>query len=594
MERNKIIQRKKIVVLGCVMICLILLLMGRVGYLMTFKAQHYHELAEELHERERNIKAKRGKILDRHGEILADNRTVCTISVIRNQVEDQEEVISNLMDMLELPEEYVRKRVEKRSVREKIKSNVSKEIGDELRKKNIPGIKIDEDYKRYYPYDELGSKVLGFTGSDNQGILGLEVFYDQFLTGKNGQILTVTDARGIEQNDIGEKRKEPVAGLNLYTSIDLNIQKYATQLAKQVYETKEAKRVSIIVMDVKNGEILALSDVPEYNLNKPYELTTEMEQMIQNANTANPDEEKPLAELNEKQKQEWLNKMWRNSCIHDTYEPGSVFKIITAATGLETGVVKLEDSFYCPGYIIVEDRRIRCAKVQGHGSQSFVEGFMNSCNPVFITLGERIGVDNFYEYMKKFKLFSKTGIDLPGEATMIMHKKENVGEVELATVSFGQSFQLTPIRFMTTVSGLINGGNMIVPHFGVRVVSEDKNNIIEFTYPQEKIDISSKTTEDLRMMMEQVVEKGGGKNCYIEGYRIGGKTATSQTLPRGTGKYIAAFLGTYPADDPEIMAMAIIQEPTGMYYGGQIAAPVIRQLFENILPYLQDKRYNKE
>lgn len=578
MERNKMNQKKKTFVLGVMVMTVLVLLIGRVFYLMTFKAEHYSALADELHERERDIKAKRGRIFDASGQILADNRTVCTVSVINSQITEPERVIETLTEVLGLSEEYVTKRVEKWSAREKIKSNVAKELGDTLRRENMEGVKIDEDFKRYYPYDELASKVLGFTGSDNQGILGLEVFYDSYLTGEKGQILTITDAKGIEQTDIGEKREEPVAGLDLYTSIDLPIQKYATQLAKQVYATKQAKKVSIIVMNVQNGEILAMADEPEYNLNEPYTLIEEITEL-----------EEESRNLTEKQRQDLLNKMWRNSCIHDTYEPGSVFKIITAATGLETGAVSLTDQFYCPGYIIVEDRRIRCAKIAGHGSQDFIHGFMNSCNPVFITAGMRIGVDRFFDYMQRFGLYQKTGIDLPGEAGLIMHKKENVGEVELATVSFGQSFQLTPIRFMTTVSAIINGGNMVTPHFGVRAMDKEKTRIIDFEYPVTKIDISQETTEAIRMMMEQVVENGGGKNCYIEGYRIGGKTATSQTLPRGTGKYIASFLGTYPADNPQIMAMAIIHEPTGQYYGGQIAAPVIRQLFENILPYLSSK-----
>ena len=578
MERNKMNQKKKTFVLGVMVMTVLVLLIGRVFYLMTFKAEHYSALADELHERERDIKAKRGRIFDASGQILADNRTVCTVSVINSQITEPERVIETLTEVLGLSEEYVTKRVEKWSAREKIKSNVAKELGDTLRRENMEGVKIDEDFKRYYPYDELASKVLGFTGSDNQGILGLEVFYDSYLTGEKGQILTITDAKGIEQTDIGEKREEPVAGLDLYTSIDLPIQKYATQLAKQVYATKQAKKVSIIVMNVQNGEILAMADEPEYNLNEPYTLIEEITEL-----------EEESRNLTEKQRQDLLNKMWRNSCIHDTYEPGSVFKIITAATGLETGAVSLTDQFYCPGYIIVEDRRIRCAKIAGHGSQDFIHGFMNSCNPVFITAGMRIGVDRFFDYMQRFGLYQKTGIDLPGEAGLIMHKKENVGEVELATVSFGQSFQLTPIRFMTTVSAIINGGNMVTPHFGVRAMDKEKIRIIDFEYPVTKIDISQETTEAIRMMMEQVVENGGGKNCYIEGYRIGGKTATSQTLPRGTGKYIASFLGTYPADNPQIMAMAIIHEPTGQYYGGQIAAPVIRQLFENILPYLSSK-----
>lgn len=586
-RRNMTIQKRKTFVL-CVMCVTILLLLGvRVGYLMILCSEHYTELATQLHERERDIKAARGRIIDSTGTILADNKTVCTISVIHSQLEEPEKVIDMLCRELGLSEEYVRKRVEKYSARERIKSNVDKETGDRIRNYDMAGVKVDEDYKRYYPYDDLASKVLGFTGGDNQGIIGLEVTYDQYLTGKKGQILTLTDAKGIELDGMGERRKEPEAGKDLYVSIDVNIQRYAAQLAKQAYETKQAAGVSIIVMNVNNGEILAMVDVPEFHLNDPYTLIDEFQvQAVQPENA-----EEGQTEGKQESTQDLLNKMWRNGCINDTYEPGSTFKIITAAAGLESGAVRLEDQFSCPGFIIVDDRKIRCHKIAGHGAEDFTHAVMNSCNPVFITVGLRIGVERYYEYFTRFGLKQKTGIDLPGEAGTIVHQPDKIGEVELATMSFGQSFQITPIRLMTTVSGLINGGKLVTPHFGVKAVSVDGTSVDEFVYPVTEGILSSDTTEKLRYALEQVVENGGGKNGYVEGFRVGGKTATSQTLPRGNGRYIASFLGFAPANDPKVMALAIIDTPQGTYYGGQIAAPVVRQLFENILPYLEEIGY---
>lgn len=586
-RRNMTIQKRKTFVL-CVMCVAILLLLGvRVGYLMILCSEHYTELATQLHERERDIKAARGRIIDSTGTILADNKTVCTISVIHSQLEEPEKVIDMLCRELGLSEEYVRKRVEKYSARERIKSNVDKETGDRIRNYDMAGVKVDEDYKRYYPYDDLASKVLGFTGGDNQGIIGLEVTYDQYLTGKKGQILTLTDAKGIELDGMGERRKEPEAGKDLYVSIDVNIQRYAAQLAKQAYETKQAAGVSIIVMNVNNGEILAMVDVPEFHLNDPYTLIDEFQvQAVQPENA-----EEGQTEGKQESTQDLLNKMWRNGCINDTYEPGSTFKIITAAAGLESGAVRLEDQFSCPGFIIVDDRKIRCHKIAGHGAEDFTHAVMNSCNPVFITVGLRIGVERYYEYFTRFGLKQKTGIDLPGEAGTIVHQPDKIGEVELATMSFGQSFQITPIRLMTTVSGLINGGKLVTPHFGVKAVSVDGTSVDEFVYPVTEGILSSDTTEKLRYALEQVVENGGGKNGYVEGFRVGGKTATSQTLPRGNGRYIASFLGFAPANDPKVMALAIIDTPQGTYYGGQIAAPVVRQLFENILPYLEEIGY---
>lgn len=579
MARNKTMQKKKTFVLCVLTILALCLLMVRLGYLMLMCSAHYTELADMLHERERDIKAARGRIIDSTGIVLADNRTVCTISVIHSQIREPETVIEVLTRELGLSQDYVRARVEKYSARERIKSNVDKETGDRIRNLDLAGVKVDEDYKRYYPYDDLASKVLGFTGADNQGIVGLEVKYDKYLTGKKGQILTLTDAKGIELDGMGEKRKEPVAGSDLYVSLDVNIQKYAMQLARQAYETKKAAGVSIIVMNVRNGEILAMTDVPEFNLNEPFTLIPEIT------------DETDTDGLSSEKKQELLNAMWRNGCINDTYEPGSTFKIITAAAGLEAGIVTLEDRFSCSGAIIVDDRRIRCHKAGGHGAESFTDAVKNSCNPVFITVGLRLGAERYYEYFNKFGMKQKTGIDLPGEAGTIMHQLDKIGEVELATISFGQSFQITPVRLMATVAGIINGGDVVTPHFGVKVVNEAQGSMEEFEYPMLQGIVSQDTTEKMRYVLEQVVENGGGKNGYVEGFRVGGKTATSQTLPRGTGRYISSFLGFAPANDPQVMAIAIIDTPQGTYYGGQIAAPVIRQLFENILPYLEEKGY---
>ena len=553
-----------------------MVLIGRLVYLMVFQSEYYMEKAKELHERERSIKAARGRIIDANGEILADNRTVCTISVIHNQIEDAEQVIAVLSKELGLSEDYVRKRVEKYSAIEKIKSNVDKSVGDTIRAYELAGVKVDEDYKRYYPYDSLASKVLGFTGGDNQGIIGLEVIYEEYLQGEAGMILTVTDAKGVEVPEAGEERIEPVNGKDLYISLDMNIQSYATQLAMQTMETKQAESVSIIVMNPQNGEIKAMVNVPEFDLNNPYTLPEDLEE----------------ADLDAERKQELLNAMWRNGCINDTYEPGSTFKTVTAAAALEEGVVTVDDTFSCPGYVMVEDRRIRCHKVAGHGAENFVQATMNSCNPVFVTVGRRLGVDNYYKYFKRFGLLDKTGIDLPGEAGTIMHKKENIGLVELATISFGQSFQITPIQLAVTVSSFVNGGRRVTPHFGIRVADTDGSNSQSFAYQIRENIVSAETSETMKYLLEQVVENGGGQKAYIEGYRIGGKTATSQTLPRGSGKYIASFIGFAPADNPEILALCIINHPQGVYYGGQIAAPVVKQLFENILPYLDNMDYN--
>lgn len=572
--KNKTFNRQKIVIVFFACLFIFLLLLGRLTWLMVADSVYYTEKARELHERERSIKAARGRILDAGGKVIADNKTVCTISVIHSQITDPEKVIEVLSRELELPADSVRRRVEKYSSIERIKSNVDKEMGDRIREYDLNGVKVDEDYKRYYPYEKLASKVLGFTGGDNQGIIGLEVKYEDYLKGTDGTILTVTDAGGVEIEEAGENRVEPVDGNDLYISLDMNIQSYADQLARQVMETKEADRVSILVMNPKNGEILAMADVPEFDLNHPYEIGEE------------------YGSVSEEKKQEILNGIWRNGCINDTYEPGSTFKIITAAAGLEEGAVTVEDTFFCPGYIMVEDRRIRCHKTTGHGSETFVDGTKNSCNPVFITVGLRIGVDRYYHYFKQFGLLQKTGIDLPGEAGTIMHKKEDMKAVELATVSFGQSFQITPIQLAATVSSIVNGGNRITPHFGVRSMNKDKTQIKNFSYPVTEHIVSEETSATMRMILEQVVESGSGKNGYVEGARVGGKTATSQTLPRGSGRYIASFLGFAPADDPEVLALAIIHNPQGVYYGGQIAAPVVRQLFENILPYLGKMDYN--
>ena len=575
-EKHKTFHRKKTFTAFLICLAAFLGLAGRLVYLMVYSSAYYSDAADSLHQRERSIKAKRGRILDAAGNVLADNRTVCTVSVIHNQITDPDAVVEVLARELELEEDYVRARVEKYSAIERIKSNVDKETGDAIRACGLSGVKVDEDYKRYYPFDSLASRVLGFTGADNQGIVGLEVKYEEYLEGEPGTILTVTDARGIEVDEEGESRLEPVDGDDLYISMDLNIQQYAEQLAEQVMAAKEAESVSILVMKPDNGEILAMVNVPEFNLNDPFTLP----------------EGTDTAGLSEEEKQDLLNQMWRNPCISDTYEPGSVFKTITAAAALEEGVVTMEDTFNCPGYVMVEDRRIRCHKITGHGMQTFVEATMNSCNPVFVTVGLRLGAENYYRYFEQFNLLEKTGVDLPGEAGTIMHKLEDIGAVELATISFGQSFQVTPIRLAATISSLINGGNAVTPHFGVKTVDAQGNVTNRFEYPVREGMVSEDTVEKLRYMLEQVVENGGGHNGYVEGYRVGGKTATSQTLPRGTGRYIASFMGFAPADNPKVLAMAIITNPQGTYYGGQVAAPVVRQLFENILPYLEDMDYN--
>ena len=570
MERNKTYHRRKICVFAAVVLVAVCVLLGRLVYLMIFRGDYYSRLATDLQQRERQIKAARGKILDVNGVVLAGNRSVCTISVIHNQIQDPEAVIAMLVKELDLPEERVRKRVEKYSSIERIKSNVDKETGNRILAYGYAGVKVDEDYKREYPFDDLASKVLGFTGGDNQGIIGLETVYDKYLQGTDGTILTTTDARGVEVDNIGEERIEPVAGNNLRLSLDSNIQLFAAQAAEKAYLQKEADSVSILVMNPKNGEILAMVDYPEFNLNEPFVLTEPYREY------EGTDEE-----------QEYLNQMWRNHCINDTYEPGSTFKIITSAAALEEGVVSLEDRFHCPGYIVVEDRRIRCHKTTGHGAESFVEGIENSCNPVFINVGLRIGADRFYDYFGQFGLLDKTHIDLPGEAATIMHKRENIGLVELATISFGQSFQITPIQLATTVSSIINGGNRVTPHFGMQVEDAAGNCIEKFSYEQDQVICSPGTSEKMRYLLEKVVSEGGGKKAYIEGYNIGGKTATSQTLPRSANRYISSFLGFAPADDPQVLVLVIIRNPSGVYYGGTSAAPVAKEIFENILPYLE-------
>lgn len=569
MKNKTYIRRKELLVFLCAGI-LLLGLIGRLAYLMIFEADYYQKKAEDLHERERQIKAARGEIVDANGVVLATNQTVCTISVIHSQLEDKEQVIRVLTQELELEEAVVRKKVEKVSARELIRSNVAKEVGDKIREYEMPGVKVDEDYKRYYPFDDLASKVIGFTGSDNQGIIGLEVKYEAYLKGQNGTILTTTDARGIELQGIAEERIEPIAGKTLQVSLDYNIQTYAQQAAEKVMEEKQADKVVILIMNPQNGEIMAMVNVPEFHLNTPFSLDAlGLEKVPEN----------------EEEKQELLNQMWRNTCINDTYEPGSVFKIFTTSAALEAGVLKLSDQFYCPGYRIVEDRKIRCHKTIGHGSETFFQAIQNSCNPVFIDIGLRIGAEGFYNYFQKFGLTKKTGIDLPGEAGTITHKLENVGLVELATMSFGQSFQITPIQVATLVSSAVNGGNRITPHLGTRIIDEEGETVEEFTYASETV-MSEQTSESMRELLESVVAEGGGKNAVIEGYEIGGKTATSQTLPRSAYKYISSFVGFAPADNPQVLGLCIIYHPQGVYYGGTIAAPVIRTIFENILPYL--------
>ena len=578
MYSNLTKHRKNIAVLALLIAIVMVSLSGRLGYLMLFCSEHYSAMAEDLHQRERTIKAARGRIIDANGVVIADNRTVCTISVIYNQVKDREQVIRVLCDELDL--DLVRKRVEKRSSREIIKTNVDKELGDQIRSYRLAGVKVDEDYKRYYPYDSLASKVLGFTGGDNQGIIGLEVKYEKYLKGMNGKILTMSDAKGVEIENAAEDRIEPIPGNDLHISLDVNIQKYAEQLAYQVLEKKNAKKVSIIVMNPQNGELMAMVNVPEFNLNDPFTLNQNLRsQSLQEMAAANQG-------ATGAGKQELLNQMWRNTCINDTYEPGSTFKIITAAAGLESGVVKLTDQFSCPGFRVVEDRKIRCHKVGGHGAETFLQGAMNSCNPVFIDVGQRLGVDGYYKYFTQFGLKGKTGIDLPGEAATIMHKKENMGLVELATVSFGQSFQITPVQLITTAASIVNGGNRVTPHFGVETVSADGTSVHKLDYPSGGRILSEETSATMRYVLEQVVSEGSGKKAKLEGYRIGGKTATSEKLPRSLKKYISSFIGFAPADNPQVMAPITIDEPEGIYYGGTIAAPVVGDLFKNILPYL--------
>ena len=568
MIRTMVYHRKKIWMVFLICIMLLLGLVGRLWYLMNVRAEYYSKKAEDLHERERDIKAARGKILDIRGNILADNRTVCTVSVIHSQIKDPEKVIRVLSGALSVKEEDIRKKVEKVSSIERIQTNVEKSIGDRIREYDLEGVKVDEDYRRYYPYGSLASKVLGFTGGDNQGIIGLEVKYDEILKGEPGKILTVTDARGVEIDGTGERRKEPVSGNTLRTSLDVNIQEYVQQAAGKVMEEKQAERVSILLMNPQNGEIYACVNVPEFDLNDPF--------MLQQDTTG----------LSEKEIQDLLNQMWRNACINDTYEPGSTFKIITMSAGLSEGVVSPNDSFFCPGYKIVEDRRIHCHKRTGHGAENFVQGAQNSCNPVFIEVGLRLGVEKFCDYFRNFGLMEKTEIDLPGEASTIMHKEENIGEVELATMAFGQSFQITPIRLAATVSALVNGGKMVTPHVATDVLDEEGNVVKHLKFPEKEGVLSEETSRTVREILESVVSEGSGKNAYLEGYSIGGKTATSQTLPRSANRYISSFLGFTPAEHPTVLGLCIIRNPQGVYYGGTICAPVIRDIFSNVLPYL--------
>ena len=569
MQHLKLYQKGKIVFLFFAVTAILTAACGRLAYLMIVQSDYYGKKAQALHERERSIKAARGKIVDRNGIVLADNRSVCTVSVIHSQIRDPERVIAELAELLELPEDTVRKRVEKVSSIERISSNVPKETGDAILARQLEGVKVDEDYRRYYPYDSLASKVIGFTGGDNQGIVGLEVRYDDWLSGKDGKILTMTNAYGQELEQEGELRQEPVTGNQLTISLDCNLQMYCEQAAQKVMLEKNADEVSVILMNPKNGEIFAMVNVPEYNLNEPFTLNVET-----------------ASDLKESEKQDLLNQMWRNACINDTYEPGSTFKIITTAAALEQGVVTVNDSFYCPGYKIVEDRRIRCHKTTGHGAETFTQGIMNSCNPVFIELGLRLGAENFYHYFEQFGLLRKTGIDLPGEAATIMHKKENIGQVELATISFGQSFQITPIQLVTTVSSLINGGTRVVPHFGVSVQNAEGETRKTFSYDETEGTVSTATSKTLCDLLEHVVSEGTGKKAAIEGFSIGGKTATSQTLPRSDYKYIASFLGFAPAENPQVIGLIVIDNPQGVYYGGTVAAPVMKEIFENALPYL--------
>ena len=568
MRKNRTYHKKKTVVVFAACVLMLMGLMGRMVYLMVIRSDYYAKKAEQLHERERDIKAARGRILDCKGEVLADNKAVCTISVIHSQIKEPEKVIRMLEKELGLSYETAKKRVETVSAIERVKTNVEKSVGDKIRSYGLEGVKVDEDFKRDYPYEELASKVLGFTGGDNQGIIGLEVKYEDVLQGINGKILTTTDARGVELSELGEYRAEPVPGYDLHLSLDKNIQMYAQQAAEKVMEEKEADAVSILLLNPQNGEIYA--NVPEFNLNEPFTLNTDID----------------TSGMTDKELQDACNQMWRNLTINDTYEPGSTFKIITMAAGLSQGVVHRDDRFSCPGFRVVEDRRIHCHKRTGHGAESFVEGAMNSCNPVFIEVGLRLGVDNYYRYFQKFGLLEKTGIDLPGEAGTIMHKKENIGEVELATISFGQSFQITPIQLATTVSSLINGGKRITPHFGVRVTDREGNLVKTLDYKEQTGIVTPEVSEEVRYILEKVVSEGSGKNAAIEGRTIGGKTATSQTLPRSANRYISSFLGFTPADNPQVLGICVIHDPQGIYYGGTIAAPVIKDIFENILPYM--------
>ena len=573
----QVFHRKKTALVFFICAAALALLAARLGWLMLGKSAYYSEKAQDLHERERPIKAARGRILDANGTVLADNRAVCTISVVHSQIEQPGKVIDVLASELGLSRDSVREKVEKVSSMERIASNVDKETGDRIREYGLAGVKVDEDYKRYYPFGSLASKVLGFTGSDNQGIIGLEVQYDQILQGTPGKILTLTDARGIELPEAGESRLEPVPGDDLQISLDYNIQSYIEQEARRLLEQKGADSVSIIIMNPQNGEILGMTNTPEFDLNDPFTLPEETEET---------EEETQGESGTEAQEQELLNQMWRNGCINDTYEPGSTFKIITAAAGLEEGAVSLEDSFYCPGYKIVEDRRIRCSKTTGHGSQTFTEAVENSCNPAFIEIGLRLGTDRYFAYLEQFGLLEKTGIDLPGEAATIMHRQENVGQVELATMAFGQSFQITPVQLAATVSSLINGGTRVTPHLAVE--AKDSQGVLKqvFSYPRGEQIVSGQVSETLRYLLERVVSEGSGSRAYLEGYRIGGKTATSETLPRSANIYISSFLGFAPADDPQVLGLCIINHPQGVYYGGTIAAPAIQRIFANILPYL--------
>lgn len=571
--RSRIYNKKKLLVFFMGVVIIFILLIVRIFYVMVFQSEHYNELAKVLHERERQIKAARGKLIDRNGVVIASNKTVCTVSVIYNQVTDPEKVISVLSETLEMDSAEIRKKVEKKSVREKIKSNISKEVGDLIRSYDLEGVKVDEDYKRYYPYETLASKVLGFTGSDNQGIIGLEVKYEDILRGVDGEIQTMTDARGVELDSVVERRKEAIPGENLLLSLDVNIQEYASQAAKKVLEEKNANYVSIIVMNPQNGEIYACVNEPEFDLNSPYTLNYES-----------------AVDKNSNEYQDLLNKMWRNQCINDTYEPGSTFKIVTATAGLEAGVVALDSTFSCPGYRIVEDRRIKCHKTIGHGAETFVQATMNSCNPVFMDVGLKVGAERYYFYMERLGLMEKTGVDLPGEAGTIIHKLEDVGLVELATMSFGQSFQITPLQLLRAASSVINGGTLVTPHFAVGVCDDEGNATETFEYKRVEGAVSAQTSENMKYILNMVVKEGGGKNGQVEGYDIGGKTATSEKLPRGTGKYISSYIGFAPVDDPQVIAICIIDEPVGIYYGGTIAAPVIKNLYEDVLPYLDIKK----